>query len=513
MSALLAGSRFLLLQSAVRTAPPHAAPERRARALTPAPARRYCCGMRAVRWWRTIPPELLLLTALAFLTRCWRLSTPGARVWDEVYFEEYASRYFSGSYYFDVHPPLGKLLIALTAWLARVPGDQLAAGASMPQLRVLPALFGALLIPTFWWFLRELGARRKVAAFGAALLLLDNALLVQSRFVLTDILLLWFGLAAVTALLVARRSIAGARWRWLALAAVLAGAAVSTKWTGLTALGLIGLIWLVDARHASPRLPMARAAGEGALLVVLPAAVYCGVFAVHFALLPNDGPGVAVMSADFAATRRGNASYRDDAHIAFSEELADVHRAAMTTNVGWSHLAHVAASPWYTWPISKHRIMLWKQEAAPNGGEQRIDIQGNPVLWYGVLVAIATFVVALARKRVRAGRLRGALALLAAGYVMNFAPFALITRPMFLYHYYFALVYSVAFAALAVGLMAGWQDEDDAPWRFATARSRAVFVATLALVALSFVWFAPLSYGTALGADAAAQRRWVLERH
>jgi dolichyl-phosphate-mannose-protein mannosyltransferase len=156
--------------------------------------------------------------------------------------------------------------------------------------------------------------------------------------------------------------------------------------------------------------------------------------------------------------------------------------------------------------------MLWKSVGDTNGDERRIDIQGNPVLWYGVLVAIGVFAAALARRRMVVGRHRHALLLLGAGYLMNFLPFAFITRPMYLYHYYFALLYSVALAALAVGILAGWQDDDEAPWRFASARARMLFAGVLALVTVSFVYFAPLSYGTSLSASAAAQRRAVLER-
>jgi dolichyl-phosphate-mannose-protein mannosyltransferase len=466
--------------------------------------------MRAAARLRAMPLELPVLTALAFATRFWRLFDPNLRVWDEVYFQEYASRYLTGSYFFDVHPPLGKLLFALSAWVTRVPVDRFANAASVPELRLLSAFAGSLLIPTVWWLLRELGASRRVAAFGAAVLVLDNALLVQSRFVLTDILLLWFGIAAVAAFVTARRLGGRGRWIALGLAALLAGAAASTKWTGLTALGLIGAVWLVDAWRARPG--WTRLVWEGALLVVVPAAVYLGSFAAHFALLPNDGPGVQAMSEDFAATRRGNPLYRPEAHISFAREVAELHREMMATNLGWSTLKHVAASKWYTWPISKHRIMLWKSTGETNGQVRRIDIQGNPVLWYGILVAIGVFVVAVARRRVTIGAHRDALLFLGAGYVMNFVPFAFIARPMYLYHYYFALVYSVAFAAMALGLLTGWQRDDNAPWRFPTRRSAAIYVGALAAVLLSFMYFAPLSYGTALSERAQAQRAWVLER-
>ena len=475
-----------------------------------------------------LPNELWALTLLAFVTRCWRLFTPGEIVWDEVHFEEFASRYFSGAYYVDVHPPLGKLLFAAFAKFVGVTGVQLAAGTSAPELRILPAVAGALIIPFFWAFLRQLGASRKVALFGAAMLLLDNALLVQSRFVLMDSMLALAGLAAVTAYLVARRRDGASRWRWLVASALLAGAAVSIKWTGLSALGLIGLTWLVDTwraaraartprtagAHAESRADStARTARELAVLALAPLAVYVATFAVHFALLPNDGIGVRYMTPAFAATRFGNAAYSPDASISFAAEFADLNRVMAAQNLEWSNTQHPAASKWYTWPISKHPVLFWQNDHA-DGDTEWIMLQGNPVLWWGTLVTLALFAAALAARRVRAGPQRDALLFLAAGYAMNFLPFALITRPMYLYHYFFGLLYSVALASFAVGLLAGWMDrDDDALWRFPSARSRGVFVAAVALVALSFAYFAPMSYGTRLSREGLAHRRWLLEAH
>ena len=140
-----------------------------------------------------------------------------------------------------------------------------------------------------------------------------------------------------------RRLRGRARLAMLSASAILAGAAASTKWTGLTALGLIGILWLFDTVWTDSRVRTARVLGEGLLLVALPATVYFGSFALHFALLPNDGVGVRVMSADFAATRRGNPSYRPEARISFARELAENHRAMLATNLGSQEQARICS--------------------------------------------------------------------------------------------------------------------------------------------------------------------------
>ena len=53
--------------------------------------------------------------------------------------------------------------------------------------------------------------------------------------------------------------------------------------------------------------------GQGLTLLLVPVVVYIASFAVHFALLPDTGPGDAFMSQEFQATLKGSPSYSPDA--------------------------------------------------------------------------------------------------------------------------------------------------------------------------------------------------------
>src|SRR5207244_4129914 len=80
---------------------------------------------------------------------------------------------------------------------------------------------------------------------------------------------------------------------------------------------------------------------------------------------------------------------------------------------------------------------------------------GNPVVWWGILAAGATILLAASRRPERFRAVREPLALLAFAYVLNFLPFAAIRRQMFLYHYFFALIFSLGFVVLGIGAIAG----------------------------------------------------------
>ena len=45
-------------------------------------------------------------------------------VFDEYHFGKFVNGYITGEYFFDIHPPLGKLLLCLVAWMGGYDGRQ-----------------------------------------------------------------------------------------------------------------------------------------------------------------------------------------------------------------------------------------------------------------------------------------------------------------------------------------------------------------------------------------------------
>ena len=82
-----------------------------------------------------------------------------------MHYGKYASLYLRNIFFFDANPPLGKLLIALAGHISGFDGgtfnfDKI--GTQYPDdvpyvvLRIVPAVFGALLTPTAFLVLTEL---------------------------------------------------------------------------------------------------------------------------------------------------------------------------------------------------------------------------------------------------------------------------------------------------------------------------------------------------------------------
>jgi dolichyl-phosphate-mannose-protein mannosyltransferase len=455
---------------------------------------------------RLLTPELLALTALSALSHFWRLFWPNAVLFDEKHYKGFAGHYFTRTFYVDVHPPLVNLLYAAVARLARVGPDALLGPTPVPVLRVLPAVCGTLIIPLGYLILRELDASRRVATLGAFALLCENALLVDTRMTFVEPVLICTGLAAVAAYVAARRRSGGGRLVLIASCGVLAGLSLSAKWTGASALGVVLAACAFDA--CRPPRAWRRPIAEGALVAALAATVYVAVFAVHFAFMTRSGTGQAAMSVAFRRTLIGEPQYDPAARMSLLAKMRDVHRVMRSGNRALEGATHAASSPWYTWPIMKHPIGLWENAAEP-GRIQFIILLGNPVVWWGGLAGAVLAIVLVARRRVPPDQ-RFGLGLLGGAYLLNIVPFAAISRTMFIYHYLFAVVWLTLLSAYAIGIQAGWNEDSDVLFRFASTRSRRLYVAVVALILVGFTYFLPFSYGWTLSQRGFDNRFWVL---
>ncbi|MEK7582408.1 MAG: phospholipid carrier-dependent glycosyltransferase, partial [Patescibacteria group bacterium] len=237
---------------------------------------------------------------------------PRQTVFDEVHFGKFISGYYTHEYYFDIHPPLGKLLIAGFGKLFHFSAEGGSAsggsfgeiGEKFPDktymaLRFLPSLAGALLPLVIYLLALELGFSRIGAMAAGAIIVFENALLTQSHYILLDAFLLLFGF---TALLFYFRYRNRKKWKNLIGAGIGAGLAMSVKWTGLTFLALPIILELFDFIKSRKFPDLYK---KIVTLALTPILLYTAIFAVHFSLLSKTGPGDAFMRQRFQATLQG----------------------------------------------------------------------------------------------------------------------------------------------------------------------------------------------------------------
>lgn len=440
-------------------------------------------------WWA--PAAIVVLGWL--LHAAW-LRQPLSVVFDEVYFGRYALAYLKGEDYFDLHPPLAKLVFGAMAWLLQLdPSFSFDTnGLPFPDpayawLRLPAHAVGVLLPLVLWGVAREIGLSGRAAFVVGVLAALDNAYLVMSRVALTDMFFITAGFGALWAYLRHRRG-GGLGGFWVA--ALLAGCAVSVKWTALSFVGVLLTLEaqrLWQARHglspggARPWTTLWRPAA----LLVVPAAVYVATFALHFALVKPPASG------DAGLIVRGQ--------LPFAERLVETNAAMWRSSSGMT-VHHPYASRWYDWPFMMRPVDMWAHYRE-DGPMQRLYLIGNPVVWwatgYAMLFLLVNFLPKLPGLLARAKPPPAGAAELfvVGGFLANLLPFTAIARVMFLYHYLPAL----GFALLGLGLLL------DRSGRHA----RWLTVVLLALAAAAFAYWAPLTYGLDLTQAQFDARFWV----
>ncbi|XP_058927433.1 protein O-mannosyl-transferase 1 isoform X1 [Kogia breviceps] len=269
--------------------------------------------------------NVVALTAVGLLSRLWQLAYPRAVVFDEVYYGQYISFYMKRIFFLDGSgPPFGHMLLALGGYLGGFDGNFLwnrigaeySTNVPVWSLRLLPALAGALSVPMAYQIVWELGFSHCAAVGAALLILIENALITQSRLMLLESVLIFFNLLAVLSYLKffnsqKHRPFSPSWWFWLMLTGVACSCAVGIKYVGVFTYVLVLGVAAVHAWHliGDQALSNARVLchllARAVALLLTPVLVYLLFFYVHLLLLCRSGPHDQIMSSAFQASLEG----------------------------------------------------------------------------------------------------------------------------------------------------------------------------------------------------------------
>jgi dolichyl-phosphate-mannose--protein O-mannosyl transferase len=403
-----------------------------------------------------------ILLAISIGTHFAFFGHPNQTVFDEVHFGKFISGYYTHEYYFDIHPPLGKLMIAGFAKIFNFKPEFSFAqiGEEFPDnkyivLRFLPSLAGALLPIVIFLLALQLKFSSKIAFITGFLIAIENALIVQTHFILMDGFLLLFGFLAL--LFYFRR-----KFVWMAIFGALA---ISIKWTGLT---FLALPFLIEIFQLSKQKQLKQSLNLPTYFLIIPLLIYFSVFVIHFSLLTKPGSGDAFMSSDF---------HNENVVKKFIELNVQMYQSNQRLTA-----THPYSSPWYSWPVMARPIYYWNNINTTSNNTERIYLLGNPFIWYLSTVALLYSILSFLLSKSARNKI---LTILLGGYFLNLLPFIGIKRVMFLYHYFTAYIFAVL-------MLAYWINKID----FQNKKKEFVVLASLIVVSiLFFLYFSPLSYG------------------
>jgi dolichyl-phosphate-mannose-protein mannosyltransferase len=324
-----------------------------------------------------------LCLGLGVIARLIQLSVIKTPIFDEVYFPVMAKAFLNGQIQYDVHPPLGKLLIAVGIFLF---------GDTSFGWRIIPALAGILLIGVSAYTAWRYFFKSAIAAIVMAICIsLDGAFIVYSRTGLTDGILV---LITLIAFCLSLRVTGKTFW----VLAIFIGLAASVKWVAVAVILPIAYILWRKRKFA-----------EG--LTYMPLAVATYLFVVLFAEIIGRAPNPWTAAMQW--------------HV-------DTMRYQLNLTA-----THPWGSKWLTWPLELRPVLFYYQTAV-DGHIQVITSLGNPIAWWLSTLAVVMAVcvcVWVAWKKPLSFLLDHPLVPLLIGYFATWLPWSRIHRVVFHYHY------------------------------------------------------------------------------
>jgi len=480
--------------------------------------------------WISNSWDLIFLGIFSFLTRFFNLSFPKKVVFDEAHFGLYATKYFSHQYYFDIHPPLGKMLLALAGFFGRIkPGFNFEINSSYGDfnflaLRFLPAFFGSLLVLLIYLFIKEMGFSRRIAFLSGFMVLFDNAFLIQSRLILLDIILVSFIFLSLYLFILSRKFPAFSfKWYLYNIFLSLAlSTAISIKWAGFGALAIVWFFIIFEDRLFSK--PKKEILARLILIFITPFLIYFLIFALHFYLLPLSckadcgtilerylHPDKYFLTNPTNALLYGNSPPAGN----LLNKFIKANRLMLGSNLGTSATFYYQ-SDWWSWPLMARPIQYFQESQ----GEKTSFIYfiGNPIVWWLGVIGILGYFYLIIKNFLFKFKLKipqtlysKNLLILVAGYLAFMIPFSTIPRFMLMYHYLPALIFSIIIFSILfeviLEMLFGVSPKEK--FFFTSARANFLFIVLLIIILSGFLYFSPLSYGFPLTNEGFQNHMWL----
>lgn len=427
--------------------------------------------------------------------RFWGLGRFNVFVFDEFYYAKFANNYLTNTKFFNSHPPLSQYLIAIGIWI----GDRLPIGQdttntltgslhSTFSYRWMNGLFGSFIPPIVAALAYQLSYRMSYAFLAALFISLDGLFLIESRYALNNIYLVFFGLLGQLLVVIASKTTQDRRLL-LVGAGISFGASAACKWNGLWfllgiyALLVIAKLWqIIRSERQSSIITnsiLDRFATIGIIeivicLVVTPIAIYSLLWIPH--LIQNPTP-------NFIDVQLWILNYHE--------------------KVGNGAKIHPYCANWYTWPLLMRPLAYYFKQYKPDYYYD-VHAMGNPLLWWFALVAIFGSIWLIIKgftvkpiRELNIDRLNVPL-FIVVNYAANLLPWVKVTRCLYIYHYMGAVLFAIMGLAWLV----------DLGLRSSSKFWQAAGLTTIFSIAASFVFWLPIYLGLSIEKSDLALRLW-----
>eukprot|EP00178_Gracilaria_changii_P027723 TRINITY_DN90_c0_g1_i1.p1 TRINITY_DN90_c0_g1~~TRINITY_DN90_c0_g1_i1.p1 ORF type:complete len:551 (+),score=76.04 TRINITY_DN90_c0_g1_i1:3559-5211(+) len=467
---------------------------------------------------------MLLLFVAAALVRFYKLAYPDVVVFDEVHYLTFDNHVLNGTYFFDVNPVWGKLVIAFLAkWVgydaSYAPpglGETVATPLQSFAARAPCAFFGTLTVPVFYKVCRWLHLSTYASVVGSAFILFDCMHVIQSRVAMVDaVLVFWTCFSVMCAFTLwdqknyivfkgkdVKVSTVLTMMMLLVATGINCGLSISVRWT---AFATPLLIFIISFFGVGPFLVEPLNLIELFVLFASTCGGYLGSFLLFLLQVNQSGPGDGFMSARHQACLKGNQfEASGPCEMSYLERIWEINKQIFNYSKRIRGKDKWGSS-WFQWIINWRGALYYRWIDEQNKLAAVIYVLMNPVMTFLINLLMIVFIAGLfyivryrkqlcINEALKAHLRRGSVMFF--GWVLSMLPTMVVYRSGPVYQYLPGLFFAQALAAVGFDLI---------PRKF---RGAASIVVVGSLIA-GFVYWSPWVYGTTLAEEEHVQRRWL----
>lgn len=353
---------------------------------------------------------------------------------DEIYHARTAYEMIHKLYcYENTHPPLGKILIAVGIKIF---------GMCPFGWRFMGTLFGVLMLPIIYNFARKFFKETWISIVTTILFTFDFMHFVQTRIATIDVFVtLFIMLSYYFMYCYSRMSFFDTPLKKtflpLGLCGVAMGLSWASKWTGIYSAAGLAIIFFAQMIQRFREYIYAAKTPEGKSGEIeheyiintfyknlIKTLLFCCVFFIVV-------PAVIYLLSYIP--------FNDGSDRTFLEKVIESQKTMYNYHSALE-AEHPYSSTWYQWPIM-YRPIWYYSSVVSDTVREGISAFGNPLVWWAGIPAFLFMLVLIVWKKDRKA------AFLSVGYLSQYAPWFLVTRVVFIYHYF----PSVPFITVMVG--------------------------------------------------------------
>lgn len=414
---------------------------------------------------------LIILLFFSFFSHTLHIAFPPSRVFDEVHFGSFTNHYITHTYFHDIHPPLGKLILYFTSYLADYKGnidfhtkDNSFANRYYFTLRQAPSSFSSLVGPIGFVSMKFFGFSTLASFMVGIFLSTETMMIVEGRLILIDAFL-----HAFTALTILAVSILGSRQSSktaVIFVSLVAGCTFSVKYTGMSVLVFIcahqfiyysksRLMHLFKLKNLSRgwknyiisllNIPFLKFINQMLIIIIISFTLMLLIFSYHISILHYHSHYENFLPWKMRNTlidpSEKNLGRRTSSPGMLSRVFTLIqimHQSNMRIKSN-----HSASSQWYDWPLIRFRSLVYHSRT------YTLLLFPTPIIWYPAAISPLICLILSVFGYFFSNYKLTKLIIWPAGYYSSWLPFALIKRSIFIYHYLIPLIFGIfSFGAL-----------------------------------------------------------------